>query len=228
MITKLLLSFLLLVAATCLASDSPAAATPDAGRYRPGIRFVSQQKEIDGWQGPCRIVFIGDSITEGWDRTLWKERFAPLGALNYGIGGDNTRAVLHRLEYRGLQSLKPQVAVILIGTNNVSDTASDIAAGVRAVVEKTKAVFPGCKIILMDILPNGRRTELMQAANVEIAKLSDSESVIRLDLAPHMVAVGDNWKGLSSDRLHLAPEGYRIWADALAPLIADLAVPEKP
>jgi lysophospholipase L1-like esterase len=203
---------------TCLAGNPPAA-TPDAGRYHPGIRFVGQQKEIDAWQGPCRIVFIGDSITEKWDRTLWNERFAPLGALNYGIGGDNTRAVLHRLDYPGLRRLKPEVAVILIGTNNVSDTASDIAVGVKAIVEKTKALFPHCKIILMDILPNGRRTELMQAANIELAKISDGESIIRLDLAPQMVPVGDNWKGLSSDRLHLDPEGYRIWADALAPLI---------
>lgn len=223
----LLLPFLCLAAATCLAVDPPPAATPDAGRYHPGIRFISQQKEIDGWQGPCRIVFIGDSITEKWDRTLWTERFAPMGALNYGITGDNTRAVLHRLDYPGLRRLKPEVAVILIGTNNVSDTASDIAAGVKAVVEKTKAVFPGCKIILMDILPNGRRTELMQAANVEVARICDGESIIRLDLAPHMVPVGDNWKGLSSDRLHLAPEGYRIWADALAPLITDLTAQAK-
>jgi lysophospholipase L1-like esterase len=216
------LFFFGLAITTGLAVNPPAAATPDAGRYHPGIRFLSQQKEIDAWQGPCQFVFIGDSITEKWDRTIWNERFALLGALNYGIGGDNTRAALHRLDYPGLRRLKPEVAVILIGTNNVSDTASDIAAGVKAIVERTKALFPNCKIILMDILPNGRRTELMQAANIELAKISDGESIIRLDLAPHMVPVGDNWKGLSSDRLHLDPAGYRIWADALAPLISHL------
>lgn len=43
-----------------------------------------------------RVVFLGDSITQGWGgkgRDEWDARFAPLGAANMGIGGDWTQNI---------------------------------------------------------------------------------------------------------------------------------------
>ena len=40
-----------------------------------------------------RVVFLGDSITEGWlygARSIWDQQYASRGAVNYGIGGDRT------------------------------------------------------------------------------------------------------------------------------------------
>jgi beta-glucosidase len=184
--------------------------------------FESQKRRIVEMKGQCDLIFIGDSITEGWDRALWAKYYGARHALNYGVGGDTTQNVLARLQYPGLKTLKPRVAVILIGTNNTRNTPEDIDAGVQAVVDATKADFPGIKVILLDILPTARETDRMAAANQLISNISDEKSVFRLDLSPKMPKEGDNWKGLLPDRLHLTKEGYQIWAENMEPLLSKL------
>ena len=113
-------------------------------------------------------------------------------------------------------------AVVLIGTNNTHNTAPEIAAGVRAVLTKTQTVFPGIRIVLMSIMPNQRANDLMMSADTLIRKFADNKTIYYLDLVPLMTPVGDNWKGLGPDHLHLTAEGYQLWADALQPLLAKL------
>ncbi len=51
--------------------------------------------------GAIDLVFVGDSITDGWrggGKAIWQKDFAPLKALNLGIGGDRTEHVLWRLQ----------------------------------------------------------------------------------------------------------------------------------
>ncbi|MDR2512617.1 MAG: hypothetical protein LBD01_02320, partial [Puniceicoccales bacterium] len=52
-------------------------------------------------KGGFDVMFIGDSITEGWEkkgRAAWTEKLAPLNAANFGISGDRTGHVLWRLK----------------------------------------------------------------------------------------------------------------------------------
>lgn len=61
------------------------------------------------------VVFYGDSITEGFDWQIWNRVFAPLGAANYGIGGDATQHVLWRIQNGELDNLSPRIVVLMIG-----------------------------------------------------------------------------------------------------------------
>lgn len=171
------------------------------------------------------LIFIGDSITEQWrwgvGNPVWKKHFDERG-FDFGLGADGTQHVLWRLENIDLSFMSPKVAVVLIGTNNFNDTPEDIAAGVKAVVAATQKKFPGIKVILMSILPNARATGKMKAANTLISPLADQKTVFYIDLAAKFTPEGDNWKGLSRDKLHLSPEGYEVWAtevNALLPTI---------
>jgi lysophospholipase L1-like esterase len=83
------------------------------------------------------------------------------------------------------------------------------------------------KIILVSILPNARAPEKMAAANKLIQPLGDDQTVFYLDLAAKMTPVGDSWKGLGPDRLHLLPEGYELWASEMEPLLTKLLA-DKP
>ena len=67
----------------------------------------------------------------------------------------------------------------------------------------------------MSILPNERATAKMAAVNRLLAPLADGKRVVYLDLASQFTPEGDNWKGLSRDKLHLTEQGYTMWADAL-------------
>jgi len=69
----------------------------------------------------AQVIFIGDSITQGWEgagKDVWARYYAHRNAVNLGIGGDRTQHVLWRLDNGNLNGLKPKAAVLMIGTNN--------------------------------------------------------------------------------------------------------------
>ena len=66
----------------------------------------------------AQIVFIGDSITEGWKangNAVWHKYYPSRHAFNYGIGGDRTENVLWRIQHKEFDGLKPKVVVLMIG-----------------------------------------------------------------------------------------------------------------
>jgi hypothetical protein len=117
--------------------------------------------------GNVDVLFLGDSITDGWRKgglAIWEERFAPLKAVNFGIGGDRTQHVLWRIENGELDGISPKVVVLMIGTNNTGfepdkttrrNTEAETAEGVRAIVEHLRTKLPSAKILLLAIFPRG-------------------------------------------------------------------------
>ena len=72
-------------------------------------------------QGNVDLIFIGDSITQGWEnsgKAAWSEAYGKRNAVNLGISGDRTQHVLWRLDNGNIEGIKPKLAVIMIGTNN--------------------------------------------------------------------------------------------------------------
>jgi lysophospholipase L1-like esterase len=200
---------------------------PDATEYLnfPDLlKFCTAQ--VSAFNGrDAEIIFIGDSITAGWQwsgKAVWDANFAPRNALDFGVSGDTTQDVLWRMENYPIARLHPKVGVVLIGTNNKDDTPEEIAAGVKAVLAKTQALFPGIRIILVSIMPNQRANEKMMAANAILKTYADEKTIYYLDLVPLMTPVGDNWKGLSPDHLHPDAAGYQLWTDAMLPLLNKL------
>jgi lysophospholipase L1-like esterase len=215
------------------ASDSTnSTTTPDNGLY------LTKPQNLEGCRKlvaqikgkPCDIIFIGDSITAHWlgvGKDVWNKYYAPRHAFDFGVSSDKTQNVLWRMDNLDIKDLKPKVAVILIGTNNRTDTPRKIADGVKAVIDKTGAFYPGIKIILVSIMPNKRAMQTMMDTNAIIKNDADNTSVYWLDLVPLMPPVGDNWKGLGPDHLHPDASGYQIWADAMEPLLNKLLAASK-
>ena len=74
-------------------------------------------------QGNVDLIFIGDSITQGWEnagKKVWDEYYGKRNAVNLGIGGDRTQHVLWRLDHGNIDGINPKLAVLMIGTNNSS------------------------------------------------------------------------------------------------------------
>jgi lysophospholipase L1-like esterase len=212
------------------------AATPDNTRYLndPSMLARCQARLAEFADKPCDIIFIGDSITEFWlgaGKDLWEKDYEPRHALDFGIGGDKTQNVLWRLNNMDIRNLKPKVAVVLIGTNNLANSPHEIAAGVRAILANTQEAFPGVKIILVSIMPNARANDKMMQVNSIIRGYADDSTVYYLNLVPLMPPVttttpdgrtDTNWQGMSKDHLHPDASGYQIWADAMEPLLSKL------
>jgi lysophospholipase L1-like esterase/thiol-disulfide isomerase/thioredoxin len=185
-------------------------------------------------QGGVDVVFIGDSITqagEGEGKKAWAKYFAPMRAVNLGIGGDRTQHVLWRLDHGNLEGISPKAAVIMIGTNNsngADNTAEEVAEGIKAIVAKVRGKSPGTKILLLGIFPRGEghnaQREKIAAVNAAISTLDDGEQVHYLDIGDKFLSAdGTLSKEIMPDYLHLSEKGYQIWAEAVAPRVGVLA-----
>lgn len=187
--------------------------------------------------GDAGVLFIGDSITQGWEREgkeAWDKHFAPRGAINLGIGGDRTQHVLWRLADLQIERLAspaagkpPAIAVVMIGTNNTgSDTPEQIDQGVGAILASLRQRLPNTKILLLAIFPRefnpeGPLRKKVAATNALLARRAVPERVAFVDLAPVLLEPdGRLSPEVMPDQLHLSPEGYRRWAEAIAPAIA--------
>ncbi len=136
--------------------DNPSAKPLDRNNDRHK-KFLEIAKK-----GDVDVLFLGDSITQGWEgsgKEAWKKNFEPLKAANFGIGGDQTGHVLWRLtEGKELEGIQPKVAVIMIGTNNTGGhSAENIAGGITAIVEELRKQRPNCKILLLGVFPRQRQ-----------------------------------------------------------------------
>jgi lysophospholipase L1-like esterase len=212
------------------------ATTPDNARYLndPNL-LIGCQADLATFTGkPCDLIFIGDSITAGWrgaGRAIWDQTYATRHALNFGVSGDKTQNVIWRLNNMDIGDLKPKVAVVMIGGTNTENNAHEIADGIKAVLFNTQIAFPGVRIILVGILPNEREHDKMMQVDSIIKIFAEAGSVYYLNLVPLMPPItttgpdgtpDTNYKGFSSDHIHLDASGYQIWATAMEPLLAKL------
>lgn len=181
-------------------------------------------------KGNVDLVFIGDSITQGWEgpgKQAWADAYGKRNAVNLGIGGDRTQHVLWRLENGNIEGIKPKLAVIMIGTNNSgSNTSAQIAEGITAIVHKLREKLPETKILLLAIFPRGvddedAKRKVNAGANEIVAKLADGKMIEYLDIGPkflddkHVLS-----KEVMPDLLHLTPAAYKTWADSIESHVA--------
>ncbi len=183
-------------------------------------------------KGTAQLVFLGDSITNGWARqpTIWDKAFSSYQPANFGIGGDRTQHVLWRIQNGELDGIKPKAVVLMIGTNNSkSDSEEGIAKGITAIVETIKSKQPQAKILLLAVFPRGEKAEnnldrdKLKQVNAIIAKLHNGKNIHYLDIGDKFLQPdGSITKEIMPDSLHLSEAGYQIWADAISPKLADL------
>jgi lysophospholipase L1-like esterase len=142
-----------------LLAQEKAAKNPAAQNLNRDIpRHKEFLKRIEQSKGAGDVIFLGDSITHGWEgQKAWQQYFGPFHPVNLGIGGDQTGHVLWRItEGHELEHLNPKAAVIMIGTNNIGGhSAAQIAGGIKSIVEELKRQKPHIKILVLGVFPRG-------------------------------------------------------------------------
>jgi lysophospholipase L1-like esterase len=212
-------------------TESPIIPVPREGK--PYQRYEMLNERVKTNQGPIDILFVGDSITQGWEgsgKAVWQKYYGSHKAVNIGISGDRTEHVLWRLDHGNADGMKPKVTVLMIGTNNSGkerNTPAQIVEGVTAVVHKLQEKFPETKILLLGIFPRGKefndqRGDITQV-NQAIHKLEDNQKVFFLDFGQVFInADGSISKDIMPDFLHPNQKGYQLWAEAMEPKLKEL------
>jgi len=173
-----------------------------------------------------RVVFMGDSITDGWNL---EQYFPGKSYLNRGISGQTTQQMLLRFR-PDVIDLKPRVVVILAGTNDIAGntgamTLEDTAGNLTSIAELAKA--NNIRIVLASVLPvndrvknkegvffvqtKKRPNEKITAMNDWLKKYAADNRLIYLDYCSATADEKGTLKdGLSYDGLHPNADGYKV------------------
>lgn len=178
------------------------------------------------------LVFLGDSITQGWGDDFGGA-FDGVKVANRGISGDTTRGMLIRLK-EDVLSLNPSCVVMLMGTNDLEENArpKTIVENVKLIVGALKKHNDKMPIVLCNVMPSSATKKRSSEDIQELNRLYGQ--AVRGDA---QVTVVDTWtlfkdeKGDAKpaefpDLLHPNTAGYAKWAQALRPVLATLGLME--
>ncbi len=191
---------------------------PELQRYRD-----ANARLPDAVPGQPRVVFFGDSITEGWGREGSAGFFPGKGWLNRGISGQTTAQMLVRFA-QDVLALKPQVVVILAGTNDIAgntgpSTQAMIEDNLHAMVDLARA--HGIGVVLASVLPVSDYPWLpgtapapkVRALNAALKRYADAKQLVYLDYyTPMANAAGGLDPQLADDGVHPTAKGYAVMA----------------
>ncbi len=207
---------------------------PGAGPIRRYGWFRSLwQRKRSGWAKQVEkdqnaIVFLGDSITQGWGDKMG-DSFAGMKVANRGISGDTTRGMLVRLQGDVL-SLNPRAVVMLMGTNDLEEKAEPetIADNVKLIIAALKKHNAKMPIILCKVFPSSatkrRPADKIQKINELCAGAvkGDPQIIVMETWRLYADENGDATKAEFPDLLHPNKIGYAKWAATLRPIFATL------
>ena len=208
------------------AEDASTPAPVNAGRQKA---FLDRAKDKG-----IQLVFLGDSITDFWQKrgkAVWEEYYAKHDAADFGVSGEHTEHTLGHIAGGILDGLHPKAVVIMIGTNNIGHIADEqpewTAGGIRKIVKTVHEKLPDAKVLLLGVFPregkDSRHRKQITEINAIIRKLDDGKATRFLDLTAKFTdANGEIPKDIMPDGLHPNAAGYKIWAEAMQPLLSDL------
>lgn len=174
------------------------------------------------------LVFLGDSITQGWGDDMGGS-FSGVKVANRGISGDTTRGMLIRLKDDVL-ALNPTGIVLLMGTNDLEEGADPevIAGNLKLILAELKKYNPRLPIILCQVFPSSgskkRPADKIKKINDLYAAAVKGDAQITLIETWKLFADdhGDAKAAEFPDLLHPNALGYAKWAAALRPILATL------
>ena len=209
------------------------------------VRHAAKLKEIAATQP--KLVFLGDSITQNWERSgppdwqdfkpVWQRFYGDRQAVNLGFKGDTTASLLWRIGNGEVASIAPTVAVILIGANNLGKvhwSAYDTVVGIDAVIHELHQRLPATRLLLLAVLPSERSswiTETTAQINQMLAvRYQKDPTVSFLDLTNLFMRDGRLDQGLFLDShlippdppLHPSAQGAALMAKAMEPMLSSM------
>lgn len=170
-----------------------------------------------------RVVFFGDSITQGWGEQAGTAFFPGKGYINRGLSGQTTAQMLVRFR-EDVIDLAPAVVVILAGTNDIAGNTGPapletIAGHLYSMAELARA--HGIDVVLSSVLPVSEYpwqsgvapAPKVRALNAALKAYATAGNAVYLDYyTPMANAAGGLDPALAKDGVHPTPAGYAVMA----------------
>lgn len=178
--------------------------------------LAAEARAVGGGQGNNRLsVVLGDSLS------LWlpmQQLPSSQLWLNQGISGDTTAGILKRLD--PLKDTAPSNIYVMAGVNDLKNGATDdqVAQNLTQIMRRLRQQHPQAQIHVQSILPAsiGLPPGRIRNLNDRIARIAQAEQVAFLDIYPQFAAPnGQMIAQLTTDGIHLSPQGYALWQSIL-------------
>jgi lysophospholipase L1-like esterase len=192
-------------------------------------RYHADNEKLKGQTDPQRVVFMGDSITDGWRLPQY---FPGKPYVNRGISGQTTAQMLVRM-FEDVINLKPAAVIIFAGTNDIArnngpQTIEMVEENFMAMTELAQA--HGIKVILCALSPvsdytpqkktEGRPPTDILKLNAWLREYAGKNHAV---FADYFAALADDKgmlkDGFSRDGLHPNEKGYELMAPVAAAAI---------
>ena len=188
--------------------------------YRDNKKKIYLEENEQNSDYEVDVCFLGDSLTDGCDVNKYYPDYT---VVNRGIGGDTTTTLLNRMDY-SVYELKPKVAVVLIGGNNLNtmfDDYEDILIGL-------KENLPNTKVILVSLTAMGRdfkeKNKIASLNNVKIKLLADQYNYefVEVFSALYDNTTDEIYSNYTTDGIHLTNEGYLVLTGLISKKIKEV------
>lgn len=207
--------------------------------YEQWVALLGREAKVAAEDHPKRLTILaGDSLS------LWfpLELLPPqVTWLNQGISGETSSGLLRRLNL--FDTTEPEQVFVMVGINDLIHGVPEetLVANYQAIIHHLRLVHPHTRIVVQSILPHaGDRlihtspqnlppwanrlattpNRQIRLINQRLAQVAKEEGADYLDLHPAFLDAQDNLKAeLSTDGLHLSPQGYRVWQAQLQKLL---------
>ncbi|UBF28018.1 GDSL-type esterase/lipase family protein [Kovacikia minuta CCNUW1] len=203
--------------------------------YQQWVALLGREAKVAAEHSPRRLVVLaGDSLSLWFPPELLPSEVT---WLNQGISGETSAGLLQRLSL--FDKTRPETIFVMIGINDLlrGIRSETVLANQREIIRHLKTVHPRARIVVQSILPHGGKSgsvpnnlqtsplsdrllavsnRSIRSVNQQLAAIAKEEGVEYLDLYPDFSdSEGDLAPELSTDGLHLSPQGYWIWASRL-------------
>ena len=193
--------------------------TKAVAEYRANKMSIYQEENSLYEDYQVDVAFLGDSLTDGYDVKAYYPQYL---VSNRGIGGDTTFDLENRLQVSAYD-LKPKVAVMLIGANNMKSMFDNYE---RILIGFTQNL-PNTKIILLSLTSMsgewGKNNQLAAYNNIKIKALAEKYSFRYVDLysALFNLETGEICSNYTTDGGHLTSDGYEVLTRQITPIIEE-------
>lgn len=218
---------IVLISLVCVVGICPAragqVADPDPNRFAAEIKAFAEWDSKNAVPTEP-VLFVGSSSIRMW-RT--HESFPDLPVVNRGFGGSHISDVIYYVD-RVVLPYKPKVLVFYAGDNDIAGgkPAQRVLEDYRKFVKLVHAQLPATRILFITIKPSNQRWSLWPEMNKANELVRDfcgrDDRLFFADLATPLLG-GDGTPQpdlFLSDRLHLSPQGYAVWARTLSPILS--------
>lgn len=186
----------------------------------PSINWTafSWESSLQKLELEADVVFFGDSLVRGGD---FHKAFPDKRIINLGISGDTLGGMKKRVSM--VKGLSPKKVFFLGGINGLTDfNGKKCAKTYEKLMVDLKQALPEAEIYLHSVLPLAKnkekgicRNKSIEVFNCEIKRIAEKHGLTFINLYPLYLLDGYLDPTLTKDGIHLLPEGYDRWYEAI-------------